>query len=212
YNHGDNVSLTATANTGYTFVNWTENGNSISTNPSLPTFSATANRTLVANFTLNSYPITASVIPVNSGTITGAGTYNHGDNVSLTATANTGYTFVNWTENGNSISTNPSLPTFSATANRTLVANFRLTTSINDFENISNISVYPNPVSNELIIRIEGNTTKLKFEIFNSIGQSVFKGEFIESTVIQTRNFVSGIYLIKFENGKTFEFKKVIKQ
>ncbi|NVO10073.1 MAG: hypothetical protein HXX16_08950, partial [Bacteroidales bacterium] len=61
------VKLIATPNTGYTFVNWTENGTEVSTNATY-TFTATANRTLVANFTLNSYPIAASVIPANSGT------------------------------------------------------------------------------------------------------------------------------------------------
>ena len=73
------------------------------------------------------------------------------------------------------------------------------------------LSIYPNPVSNELIIEIEGNNDNLKFEITNSLGQDVFQGNVVEKTIIQTSNFASGVYLIKLENGNSFEYKKLIK-
>ena len=74
------------------------------------------------------------------------------------------------------------------------------------------IKVYPNPVSNELIIEMEGNKEKVYFEIFNSIGQSIYKGSLIEKTTVQTTNFAQGVYLIKLNNGKSFEFKKIVKE
>ncbi|MDD3437391.1 MAG: S8 family serine peptidase [Candidatus Gastranaerophilales bacterium] len=74
------------------------------------------------------------------------------------------------------------------------------------------IKVYPNPVSNELIIEIEGNNGKVDFDILNAIGQIVFKGILVDKTTVQTRDFAPGVYLIKLENGKTFEFKKIIKE
>ncbi len=74
------------------------------------------------------------------------------------------------------------------------------------------IKVYPNPVSNELIIEIEGNKETISFEIYNSIGQNIFNGNLKEKTIIQTANFPSGVYLIKLENGKSFEFKKILKE
>jgi hypothetical protein len=122
YNHGATVTLVATANTGYTFTNWTENGQVVSSN-AIYQFTATANRNLVANFTLNTYTISAVANPTAGGSITGAGNYNHGASVSLVATPNTGYTFVNWTENGQQVSSNATYQ-FTATANRNLVANF----------------------------------------------------------------------------------------
>ncbi len=86
-------------------------------------------------------------------------------------------------------------------------------TQINNEKNNSlHVLVYPNPVSVELVIEIDANTDKLIFEIFNTIGQVVFKGNLIERTTIQTSNFAPGMYFIKFENGKTFEFKKIIKE
>ena len=72
--------------------------------------------------------------------------------------------------------------------------------------------IYPNPVSNELIIEMEGNNKVLNFEVLNAVGQMVFKGNLVDKTTVQTSNFTSGIYIIKLENGKTFEFKKIIKK
>ncbi len=43
------MTVTATPNAGYSFVNWTESGTQVSTNASY-NFTASTNRTLVANF------------------------------------------------------------------------------------------------------------------------------------------------------------------
>ena len=69
--------------------------------------------------------ITASVNPANAGTITGAGTYEPGTTVTLTATANEGYTFTNWTKNGVSVSTNATY-SFTVSTAAAYVANFTL--------------------------------------------------------------------------------------
>ena len=122
YNHGASCTLTATANTGYTFTNWTENGSVVSTNANY-TFTVEGARTLVANFTLNTYTVATAANPAAGGTVSGDGEYNHGESCTVTATANTGYTFSNWTENGSVVSTNASY-TFTVEGNRNLVANF----------------------------------------------------------------------------------------
>lgn len=124
YNQGQSCTVSATANTGYTFTNWTENGNVVSSNVTY-TFNVEGNRNLVANFTENTYTITVSANPSNGGTATGGGTFTYGQSCTVTATANTGYSFVNWTENGEVVTTNASY-TFIVTGNRTLVANFTL--------------------------------------------------------------------------------------
>ena len=122
YQQGQSCTVSATANNGFTFTNWTENGNVVSTNANY-TFTVTGNRTLVANFTVQNYTISVSANPTNGGTVTGGGTYQQGQSCTVHATANTGYTFTNWTENGNVVSTNANY-TFTVTGNRTLVANF----------------------------------------------------------------------------------------
>jgi len=76
----------------------------------------------VANQSTN-YTITTSSNPTVGGGTSGNGTYAAGQNRTVTATANSGYTFSNWTENGNVISTNSSY-SFILNSNRNLVANF----------------------------------------------------------------------------------------
>ena len=122
YYPGDTVNLHASANTGYQFANWTEGGVQQSTNPDY-SFTASADRALVANFSLIQYQITSSVNPAGGGSTSGDGTYNYGDSVNMHATANPSYHFVNWTEGGSVVSTNATY-NFTASANRALVANF----------------------------------------------------------------------------------------
>jgi hypothetical protein len=115
-------TLTASADEGYTFVNWTEDGNPVSTDDPYM-FRVTGDRTLVANFSLNSYEIAASTYPIGGGTITGCDTYYHGTSCTLTVTSNPNYIFLNWTENGVEVSTD-SIYSFIVDSDRTLVANF----------------------------------------------------------------------------------------
>ncbi len=124
FNEGTSVTVAATANTGYTFANWTEGTTVVSTSPGY-TFTASGNRNLVANFTLNVYSIGVSAKPTAGGTATGGGSYNYSSSATVVATANTGYTFTNWTEGTTVVSTNASY-TFTINANRTLVANFTI--------------------------------------------------------------------------------------
>ena len=70
-----------------------------------------------------SYIIDVTANPAVGGTISGGGTYEQGQSCTVTATANAGYTFTNWTENGTVVSTDATY-TFTVNANRTLVANF----------------------------------------------------------------------------------------
>ena len=142
YNSGQNCTVTASANTGYTFTNWTENGNVVSTSASY-TFTVNNNRNLVAHFQLQSYNITVSADPTTGGSVSGGGTYNSGQSCTVHATANTGYTFVNWTENGTQVSSNADY-TFNVESDRNLVAHFSIgsfvVTAITDPENGGSIT------------------------------------------------------------------------
>jgi hypothetical protein len=67
--------------------------------------------------------INTSLNASDRGNVTGAGTYTSGQTVTLKATANSGYFFRDWTEFGDEVSTSATY-SFTATGNRTLVANF----------------------------------------------------------------------------------------
>ena len=126
YNYGQSCTLSATPATGYTFVNWTKNGQQVSTNASY-TFNVTSSGAYVAHFQIQSYNIAVVAKPANGGTVTGGGTYTYGQNCTITATANEGYDFINWTENNILVSTNPSY-SFNVTGNHSFAANFELQT------------------------------------------------------------------------------------
>ena len=141
YIHGQSVTITAIASIGYDFINWTEGtGGTEFTNQIEYSFTATANLDLVANFALKTYIISVSANPTAGGnvSITGSGTYSHGQSVTITTTVSNGYDFINWTVGkGGPEFTNQTEYTFEATANLELVANFVLKTYI--------ISVSANP-------------------------------------------------------------------
>lgn len=85
-------------------------------------------------------------------------------------------------------------------------------TGITASQEIEGLSLYPNPVSDELFIEIKDNSDITFFEILNTTGQIVFTGMLTEKTVVQTGSFAPGLYVIKFTNGKTVAFNKVIKE
>ena len=141
YSYGDECTILATANSGYTFVNWTKNGTVVSTSSNY-TFTVTENAEYVAHFSFNSYVITASANPEIGGTVTGGGTYAHGTTCNLVATPNEGYSFVNWTKNGSVVSSQANY-SFTVTEGGNYVANFEVSTYV--------ITVTPEPA--------EGGTT-----------------------------------------------------
>lgn len=124
YSLGDTVTLHATPNVGYTFMNWTSNSVVVSVNESLP-ITVTGNASYIAHFahSASGFMISASANPAEGGTVTGSGMYSDGLTVTLTATANEGYKFVNWTENG-VIQWMENLYEFVVDRNRTIIANF----------------------------------------------------------------------------------------
>ncbi len=123
YNENATATLTATANEGYRFVEWTVNGSQVS-NTSIYEFTVTEDLEITAVFALiPTFTVSAIANPAEGGSISGEGTYNEGATATLTATPNTGYNFVKWTEDGADVSTEATL-TFTVASNRSLVAEF----------------------------------------------------------------------------------------
>ena len=139
YNQGQSCTVTATANNGYTFVNWTEGGTVVSTNASY-TFNVNSNRILVANFEFlptPTYTITLSASPSNGGTVTGGGVYEEGQSCTISATPATNYVFVKWTKNGQQVTTNATY-SFTVTENATFVAQFQYVPPTYTIEAVAN--------------------------------------------------------------------------
>ena len=122
YNLETSVTITATANTGYTFINWTKDNEVVTTNASY-TFTVTEDANYIANFEINSYEITVAANNDDYGTVTGGGTFNHGESATIVATPNEGYVFVDWRKGNAVVSTNATY-TFTVTEAGDYIANF----------------------------------------------------------------------------------------
>ena len=114
FNAGTQVSVTATPNSGYQFTSWS---NGSTANPVSVTLNS--NTSITANFEvlINSYTLT--VVSTDGGSATGAGEYNEGTEVTLTATASEGYRFTGWSDG----STEESI-TITLNSDTTITANF----------------------------------------------------------------------------------------
>lgn len=122
YQTGETVTLIASPAQYHHFIEWKEGSASISTNPTI-SFTATANRNLIAHFGIYDYTITATPNNPSLGSVSGGGVFQNGQSVTLTAIPSANCHFESWTEGGTVVSTSSSF-TFTASDNRNLVANF----------------------------------------------------------------------------------------
>ncbi len=113
---------------------------------------------------LRQFTINTSSNPPNGGTTSGGGTYNEGTTATVNASANSGFRFHNWTENGNEVSNQASY-TFQVMSNRNLTANFELT-----------IPIAPSNLTAHLITWNNSNVIKLQWQD-NSNNEDGFKLE-----------------------------------
>lgn len=114
---GNEFTFNTTAAANWVFDGWyDESENLVSSTNSYTISYVIRNRTLTAKFHHEPYTIAATANPATAGTISisganGLGTYDDGTSPVLTASANTGYRFVNWTGD------------FSSTANPYTISN-----------------------------------------------------------------------------------------
>ena len=97
-------------------------------------------------------PTTVDNLHDNRGSVRISGSFEAGSTCVLTATAHEGYTFTNWTKNGNEVSTNPNY-SFTVTENATYVANFSASNTNHWYVDVYE---YPYNMSVTGIIQING--------------------------------------------------------
>ncbi|MBE0431753.1 MAG: leucine-rich repeat domain-containing protein [Dehalococcoidia bacterium] len=128
---GTVVDLTASPAAGYRFVNWTGNvGTVANSSAASTTITMNGNYSITANFEAipaDQYSLTISSTAGGSVTTPGEGTFarDQGAQVSLVATAATGYRFVDWTGNvGTIANANAASTTITMNGNYSITANF----------------------------------------------------------------------------------------
>ena len=112
YPQGTNVTITATPNTGYQFVEWIndDSGNLISTNNPYSFTVQTTDKNYTAIFESLSYTITAQSNNTSYGTVSNSGgTYSYNSTFTSTATPNTNYQFDGWYKNGSLVTSSAQL-------------------------------------------------------------------------------------------------------
>jgi hypothetical protein len=97
YNYGSTATVTATAAAGSSFDGWTgPDGADCASG----TVTMNTDKSCTATFTLltppTTYTLTLGTTGSGSGTVSGGGSYNEGDTVTLVATADSGSSFVGW--------------------------------------------------------------------------------------------------------------------
>ncbi len=106
YPYKQSRSITATPQSGYSFVGWYEGETLISSDNPYTFTMPYNNLSYVAKFSTNSYELTLSSNDVTKGTVSGSGTYLYGSEVIATATELAGHEFIGWYESTTLRSTN----------------------------------------------------------------------------------------------------------
>jgi len=210
------TNLTETACESYTLNNQTYTTSGTYTQ--LLTNSVGCDSTITLNLTINHYP------SVNLGPDTVL-CVNYGE-TSITLDAGTAETYL-WQNGSNSqfltidttsypLQTNNEIFVIASNGNcstsDTVFIFFDICNNISSNIKTHGIKIYPNAVTNELIIEYPGNKEQINFEIYNLTGLVIYKGQMADKTIVFTNSFVPGVYMIKFEKNNNIESKLFVKE
>ena len=134
------TGCTATVTTGYTFDGWYNGATRVSTSLTYAPTAVESNLTLTAKANINSYTVSPSAYyrttdgtgdytaGTTGGAVSGGGSVNHGESITVTASAAAGYTFDGWYSAGASggtlLSSSASYAISGVTASMTVYARF----------------------------------------------------------------------------------------
>ena len=122
---GESITLTAAANDGYTFAGWYDGDTKVCETAEFVVSNVTEDKTYTAKFAKNavSYTITAEA-GTEGGTVSGGGEVADGGNITLTATANEGYTFDGWYDGDTKVCDTTEFVVENITTDKTYTAKF----------------------------------------------------------------------------------------
>jgi hypothetical protein len=209
YTAGAQVTLDATANQGWKFINWTEYGSQVSTDATCG-ITVDSDRNLTANF-VKQFSISVSSNPANGGYTAGGNTYPSGEMVTLKAYPNNGWVFSKWTENGTTVSTSETYTTY-VDASRNLVANFVSTVGLPLYQ-VPTFKIYPNPSDGQLFIENSAHSQALISDIslINDSGECVYRKNenFSDKMAIDISGSKPGMYNLRITlaDGKFTNYK-----
>ena len=206
YNYGQICTVHATANSGYTFTNWTENGSQVSNN-AYYSFTVTGNRNLVANFTKNTYTIQASAGANGTITPSGAVMVAHGANQTFSMIPDADYEVQEVYIDGNPVGALTSYTFTNVTANHYIHVSFAHVEAVGENQG-NTINVYPNPTKDNVIIEGEGMS---HIRVVNVFGQVVYDTNVVDEQVsINLSSMAKGIYMLQIKSLGRHNYKKIV--
>jgi hypothetical protein len=213
---GSSITVSAVADTSvkpYSFANWTESGQLQSATTNY-TFTLTRDRTLVANFALPAFQITASNNPPSGGLVLGTGTYFYGATNVLTAQAAYGYRFNNWTDGAGQVTgTNLTLTTV-VLSNRFVVANYAAAHLIHEIATatlpaglatVSGAGTYTNGETATLVApgRVTNNLVLYTFKRFTLNGAS-YSSNVTATKILSTEDSTNLLFVAEYDSRSLF--------
>ncbi len=161
------------------------------------------------NPTSITHTVSAIVEPTGYGTVAGTGRFAEGAEVTVTATPNEGYEFVNWTENGEVV-TELAAYTFTVERTLTLVANFKLINGI-ALDNANLFKSFPNPFSSMVTFEYPLLSSEGLLRICSAMGNVVFTGRLNGAkTSFDLSHLPQGVYIYSIETDGHYLHKGVI--
>ena len=215
---GSSVTLTGNGATTYTWTGGVNNG---------VAFSPSASGSYTVTGSSNGCTSTPTAVAVNVNTViptvtasASSNTVCTGSNVTLTGGGATSYVWTGGVTNGTAfIPASSGVYTVTGTTSgcsntATVGIIVNTCTGIKSISSTDvNLNVYPNPSNGEFTIAVTGLTEKLSIEIFNGLGEIVYKENLTSDKQTINANFANGVYFIKLiENGNVLSIKKLIKQ
>ena len=154
--YNSSVQLTATTNPGYTWLGWYDGNTKVSEGNSMTyTFTMPAeNKTYTAKWS----KVTLATTPSDAGSVTSlTGKYNVGDEVTVTATTNDGYTWLGWYDGNTKVSEDLTYTFTMSAENKTYTAKWTYYT-VSTETNIEEAGTYTAYLNHKVTV---GNTVTL---------------------------------------------------
>ncbi len=129
---------------------------------------------IVVEFVSSQYTIIAEPNNPEWGSVEGAGLYEHGEMVTLTAIAASNYKFIEWQEVGVAVSSDP-VYIFTANKNRTILGVFDLITDVPNINRPTRqIVLHPNPAKSLITISLDNNPHRVEsITVIDMFGRAV---------------------------------------
>jgi uncharacterized repeat protein (TIGR02543 family) len=155
------------------------------------------------------YLLTLTANPVAAGSVKGYGEYREGEKITIAAEVNTGYIFVEWTNDENDVISTEATFEFTMPAKAvTLTANYVKDDTSTDQLTRIKLRVYPNPARDELNIDADRNI--LKVRMFDINGR-LFLEQSVDFTGVklQVNELPVGVYLLHIQTSDGIKTQRV---